>query len=109
MVTSGHQTSYAGHRLDLRESRLRKLLRLLEGEPRGRLLDVGCAGCELAAVLVALGWQVEGVEREPALVEAARDRGLLAFPRHGHRDEGQEEPGPACILLARRSAGEPSE
>ena len=76
MATSGHRTSYTGHRLDLRESRLRKLLRLLEGEPRGRLLDVGCAGGELAAVLMALGWHVEGVEREAALVEAARGRGI---------------------------------
>lgn len=52
MATSGHETSYAGHHLDLRESRLRKLLRLLEGELRGRLLDIGCAGGELAAVLM---------------------------------------------------------
>ncbi len=76
MATSGHETSYAGHHLDLRESRLRKLLRLLEGELRGRLLDIGCAGGELAAVLMASGWQVEGVEREAVLVEAAQARGI---------------------------------
>src|SRR5438552_1926957 len=38
------RTDYAGHRMDLRESRIRKLLRLLEDETPGRLLDVGCAG-----------------------------------------------------------------
>jgi 2-polyprenyl-3-methyl-5-hydroxy-6-metoxy-1,4-benzoquinol methylase len=69
-------TSYANHRLDLRESRLKKLVGLLAEERPGRLLDVGCAGGELAALLGTFGWQVEGVEREPALVEAARARGI---------------------------------
>jgi len=72
------RTGYAGHRVDLRESRIRKLLRLLEGETPGRLLDVGCAGGELAALLVARGWRVDGAEAEPALVEAARARGIDA-------------------------------
>src|SRR5438477_13080786 len=72
------RTDYAGHRMDLRESRIRKLLRLLEGETPGRLLDVGCAGGELAALLVARGWRGDGAEAEPALVEAARTRGIDA-------------------------------
>src|SRR5438128_4521077 len=72
------RTDYAGHRMDLRESRIRKLLRLLGGETPGRLLDVGCAGGELAALLVARGWRVAGAEAEPALVEAARARGIDA-------------------------------
>src|SRR5256885_2237280 len=72
------RTGYAGHRVDLRESRIRKLLRLLEGETPGRLLDVGCAGGELAALLAARGWRVHGAEAEPALVEAARARGIDA-------------------------------
>src|SRR5438445_106890 len=66
------RTDYAGHRMDLRESRIRKLLRLLEDETPGRLLDVGCAGGELAALLATRGWRVQGAEAEPALVEAAR-------------------------------------
>src|SRR5881397_1013808 len=70
------RTDYAGHRMDLRESRIRKLLRLLEDETPGRLLDVGCAGGELAALLATRGWRVQGAEAEPALVEAARARGV---------------------------------
>ena len=70
------QTPYANHHLDLRETRLKKLVGLLANERPGRLLDVGCAGGELAALLTTFGWQVEGVEREPALVEAARARGI---------------------------------
>jgi 2-polyprenyl-3-methyl-5-hydroxy-6-metoxy-1,4-benzoquinol methylase len=72
------RTEYAAHRMDLRESRIRKLLRLLETETPGRLLDVGCAGGELAALLAARGWRVEGADAEPALVEAARARGVEA-------------------------------
>lgn len=70
------RTPYAAHRLDLAESRLRKLLALLEPEPRGRLLDLGCAAGELAAVLGERGWKVDGVERERALAEAAATRGI---------------------------------
>src|SRR5437899_2813557 len=72
------RTDYAGHRMDLRESRIRKLLRLLEDETPGRLRDVGCAGGELAALLATRGWRVQGAEAEPALVEAARSRGVEA-------------------------------
>src|SRR5438552_1701831 len=72
------RTDYARHRMDLRESRIRKLLRLLEDETPGRLLDVGCAGGELAALLATRGWRVQGAEAEPALVEAARARGVEA-------------------------------
>jgi len=70
------RTDYASHRMDLRESRIRKLLRLLDDETPGRVLDVGCAGGELAALLAARGWRVQGAEAEPALIDAARARGV---------------------------------
>ena len=70
------RTDYAEHRVDLRESRIRKLLRLLEAETPGCLLDVGCAGGELAALIATRGWRVQGAEAEATLVEAARARGV---------------------------------
>jgi methionine biosynthesis protein MetW len=84
-VTAPAWTDYGHHRVDLRESRIRKLLALLDGEPRGRLLDVGCAAGELGVLLAARGWSVAGVDREPALVAAARERGIDAR----HCDFGQ--------------------
>lgn len=75
-MTTARRTCYAGHRVDLRESRLRKLADLLAAERPGRLLDVGCAAGEFAAQAIAQGWRVDGVEREPALAEAARARGV---------------------------------
>ena len=77
-MTAPARTDYGHHRVDLRESRIRKLLALLDGEPRGRLLDVGCAAGELGVLLAARGWSVAGVDREPALVAAARERGIDA-------------------------------
>ena len=75
-MTGGPRTSYAQHGVDLRESRLRKLMALLAAERPGRLLDVGCAAGELAALAMSRGWRVDGVEREPALAEAARTRAV---------------------------------
>ena len=75
-MTTARRTCYAGHRVDLRESRLPKLAGLLAAERPGRLLDVGCAAGEFAAQAIAQGWRVDGVEREPALAEAARARGV---------------------------------
>jgi len=72
------RTDYTAHRIDLRESRIRKLLALLAAEPRRRLLDVGCAGGELAALLAAQGFAVSGVDAESTLVDAARARGIDA-------------------------------
>jgi 2-polyprenyl-3-methyl-5-hydroxy-6-metoxy-1,4-benzoquinol methylase len=72
------RTDYAAHRVDLRESRVRKMLGLLEGETPGRVLDVGCAAGEFAALLATRGWRVHGADNEPALVDAARARGVDA-------------------------------
>lgn len=44
--------------------------------PGSRVLDVGCGSGVLLARMQSLGWQVEGVEPDPAAVEAARARGV---------------------------------
>lgn len=89
--------AFAGHRVDLRESRIRKLVALLAAEPRGRLLDVGCAGGEFATLVARDGWQVVGLEREPSLVETARARGIETY----HVDLDREPfPLPAASLDA---------
>ncbi len=78
--------AYAFHKLDLRESRLKKVVRLLQDETPGDLLDVGCAGGEFGASLAQRGWKVQGLEREHLLVEQAQARGISATACDFDRD-----------------------
>jgi len=96
-MTAGRHTCYAAHRVDLRESRLRKLIALLAAERPGRLLDVGCAAGELAAEAIARGWRVDGMEREPALAEAARALGVAV---HVGDFDGGRWPWPSAAFDA---------
>ena len=48
----------------------------LPAVPQGRVLDVGCGSGEILSNLKSLGWQVEGVDFDPAAVAAARTRGV---------------------------------
>lgn len=60
------------------ESLLSEIEELKPG--RGRLLDVGSAGCQLLATAVERGWDVEGVEISRAFVAYSRER--FSFPIH---------------------------
>ena len=51
-----------------------RALPLPDGE--GRLLDVGCGNGEFLARMRAAGWQVEGLDPDPAAVELAKRAGL---------------------------------
>jgi SAM-dependent methyltransferase len=71
-------------RLLSRAIRRRQARRLWRGEPLcalrerppGRGLDVGCGRGELAAMLIAHGWQMDGVEPSENACAAARQRGV---------------------------------
>lgn len=69
---------WATHTLELRESRLRKALELIDVEPRGRLLDIGCGHGEFGALLKSHGWTVAGVDLDPLQIAGASSRGLEA-------------------------------
>jgi len=60
------------------ESLLSEIEELQPG--RGRLLDVGSAGCQLLATAAERGWEVEGVEISRAFVAYSRAR--FPFPVH---------------------------
>ena len=69
---------WASHTLELRESRLKKALNMIDVEPRGRLLDIGCGHGEFGALLVGRGWKVAGVDLDPLQIAEASKRGLEA-------------------------------
>lgn len=48
----------------------------VHAEPKGRLLDVGCGSGSLLQIFANTGWQVEGVDFDPAAVENAISKGL---------------------------------
>lgn len=57
-------------------SRLRRIARLRQGIPPGRLIDLGCGtGCFVSEAARA-GWRAEGVEVSPYAAEQARAAGL---------------------------------
>ncbi|MBI2217749.1 MAG: methyltransferase domain-containing protein [Candidatus Rokubacteria bacterium] len=64
--------------IELRESRLRKVERLIAQDEPGDLLDVGCGAGEFSARCIALGWRVFGLELIVAQATRAAARGVVA-------------------------------
>lgn len=50
----------------------------LDPQPGERILDLGCGDGALTAVIAERGAKVQGLDRSPAFVEAARERGIDA-------------------------------
>lgn len=62
--------------LPLRRREVEASVRYLQRQPGGRLLDVGCGAGDWLARMRQLGWEVEGLDFDPAAVEVARAREL---------------------------------
>ncbi|MFH1722174.1 MAG: class I SAM-dependent methyltransferase [Candidatus Altiarchaeota archaeon] len=63
-------------KLNVKDVRYRIFTRLLEGFDKGQLLEIGCADGSFLRFLKTKGWEVEGIEIAPELVEKARKVGL---------------------------------
>ena len=79
----GPHASDRSHGGALRRALLRREIRVgaagaLGELPPGRLLDVGCGGGELGALLIDRGWAVDGIEPSAEACARARVRGLNA-------------------------------
>jgi 2-polyprenyl-3-methyl-5-hydroxy-6-metoxy-1,4-benzoquinol methylase len=60
-----------------RRTRIDYSIMHLPAVPNGRALDVGCGSGEILSNLQSLGWKVQGVDFDPAAVEAAQARGVI--------------------------------
>lgn len=69
---------WANRAINLRETRLRRVVEIIAEEPPARLLDVGCGAGEFSGPLVADGWQVFGAELILSQARHACDRGVRA-------------------------------
>jgi SAM-dependent methyltransferase len=57
--------------------------------PPARVLEAGCGRGALAAALVRLGYEVTGVDRNPEMAAAARERGVHAVQADVHDVSGE--------------------
>jgi len=65
----------------------------------GRLLDIGCGGGHLLDAAAARGWEVFGVEADPAAVAALRER--FGAARVWHADSIPAQPGSFDVVVMR--------
>ena len=71
-----HVLRLLGRVMPLVKHRAGATVRFLEARPHGRLLDVGCGNGAFLLTMRGLGWQVEGVEPDPAAASQAQAAGL---------------------------------
>jgi 2-polyprenyl-3-methyl-5-hydroxy-6-metoxy-1,4-benzoquinol methylase len=63
---------------ELRESRLKKCVRIIDRLSPGRMLDIGCSTGDWSAHWQSQGWQCAGIDIDRAHVEIASHRGIDA-------------------------------
>lgn len=63
---------------EMRESRLKKCVKIIKSLQPGRLLDIGCSNGFWASYWTDLGWKCSGVDIDKEHVEIARQRGIDA-------------------------------
>ncbi len=85
-VIAANWNAWRHHALELRESRLQKVLRLIAEEPCGRLLDPGCGAGEFSAQVRTAGWEVVGLDLVQAQAALAGSAGIRAVA--GEASEG---------------------
>lgn len=63
---------------DLRESRYKKVAKLIEKEKAGKMLDVGCSSGIFSKMFIKKGWEVHGIDIAKNKVQMANSLGLKA-------------------------------
>jgi SAM-dependent methyltransferase len=71
---------------EMRESRLKKCVKIMKSLQPGRLLDIGCSNGDWATYWEGHGWKCSGIDIDKEHVEMARQRGINAHHCDLNRD-----------------------
>jgi len=78
-VTEYNKQAFASHRLNLNESRLKKVFRMILEERPGNLLDIGCGNGDFSSLFIKAGWKPYGIDLDAANIEQAKNKGVKAY------------------------------
>ncbi len=77
-VSEANRKIWSGWSFNLRESRYKKVAKLVLEENPGKLLDIGCSSADFSSSFVGLGWDVYGVEIAANKAKEAKAKGIKA-------------------------------
>jgi 2-polyprenyl-3-methyl-5-hydroxy-6-metoxy-1,4-benzoquinol methylase len=77
-VTSTNREIWSKWFFDLRESRYKKVTKLILEERPGKLLDIGCSSCDFSCRFKKVGWDVHGIDIARNKVKLAKEKGAKA-------------------------------
>ena len=77
-VTEYNKQTFASNRLNLKETRLKKVYRMILEEKSGNLLDIGCGNGDFSSLFIKAGWEPYGIDLDAANIEQAKVIGVKA-------------------------------
>ncbi len=77
-LSEKNEEIWSGWNEDLRESRYKKVAKLIRKEKPGKMLDVGCSSGIFSKQFIKAGWEVYGIDIAKNKVEMAKKNGLIA-------------------------------
>jgi SAM-dependent methyltransferase len=78
MTTVSQYNSATKFTYELRESRLKKCVKIIDSLPVGKLLDIGCSTGDWASLWQTRGWKCFGIDIDREHLQTARQRGIDA-------------------------------
>lgn len=78
-ITEYNRSIFTSHHLNLKETRLKKVYKMILKEKPGNFLDIGCSRADFSSLFIKLGWKVYGIDLDSTLVGEAKNKGLQAY------------------------------
>jgi 2-polyprenyl-3-methyl-5-hydroxy-6-metoxy-1,4-benzoquinol methylase len=75
-IAQTNKQIYSKGKLDISKAKHKQLIRLVAGEKKGKLLDIGCSSGFVSLPFVKAGWEVYGVDIAKEKLKAAKKKGL---------------------------------